>query len=192
MRFTIRHQFPSVGVQTLFFNEAAGHAKIWDYLYPHINFLLVLHLDLVFRKQYVVKHAAPEWWLVTMTDRIVHITHGHFVLHSWWTFSKRLQVVYSANFRFDYHVFECNKVHKNPVCDLRGTKGWMLYKLIHYAGCTCTANSCDLIQHDSFHRTLYLWVGYKIVVACPAQACLLARNGLVNQVEFLGLITQKW
>ena len=29
-----------------------------------------------------------------------------------------------------------------------------------------------------------------IVVLCPAHARLLARNGLVNEVEFLGLITQ--
>ena len=29
------------------------------------------------------------------------------------------------------------------------------------------------------------------VVLCPPRACLLARNGLVNKVEFLGLIPQK-
>ena len=27
--------------------------------------------------------------------------------------------------------------------------------------------------------------------SCPARAHLLARNGLVNEVEFLGLITEK-
>ena len=32
--------------------------------------------------------------------------------------------------------------------------------------------------------------GALTLVSCPAHACLLARNGLVNEVEFLGLITQ--
>ena len=30
------------------------------------------------------------------------------------------------------------------------------------------------------------------LVSCPARTRLPARNGLVNEVEFLGLITQKW
>ena len=32
----------------------------------------------------------------------------------------------------------------------------------------------------------------EIIVSCPAHAGLLVRNGLVNEVEFLGLIPQKW
>ena len=31
-----------------------------------------------------------------------------------------------------------------------------------------------------------------VFVLCPSHARLLARNGLVSEVEFLGLITQKW
>ena len=30
------------------------------------------------------------------------------------------------------------------------------------------------------------------LVSCPARARLPVRNGLVNEVEFLGLITQTW
>ena len=30
------------------------------------------------------------------------------------------------------------------------------------------------------------------LVSCPARARLLVKNGLVNEVEFLGLITQMW
>ena len=37
----------------------------------------------------------------------------------------------------------------------------------------------------------HLWADYYVkLVPCPARAHLLARNGLVNEVEFLGLITQ--
>ena len=31
-----------------------------------------------------------------------------------------------------------------------------------------------------------------LLVSCPARTRLPARNGLVNKVEFLGLIPQKW
>ena len=34
--------------------------------------------------------------------------------------------------------------------------------------------------------------GREEIVSCSARTCLLARNGLVNKVEFLGLIPQKW
>ena len=34
-------------------------------------------------------------------------------------------------------------------------------------------------------------LGFK-VVSCPARVRLPAGNGLVNEVEFLGLIPQKW
>ena len=30
------------------------------------------------------------------------------------------------------------------------------------------------------------------LILCLPRACLLVRNGLVNKVEFLGLIPQKW
>ena len=35
------------------------------------------------------------------------------------------------------------------------------------------------------------FVGY-FLVSCPARVRLPARNGLVNEVKFLGLIPKKW
>ena len=34
--------------------------------------------------------------------------------------------------------------------------------------------------------------GENKLVSCPARTCLPARNSLVNEVEFLGLIPKKW
>ena len=51
--------------------------------------------------------------------------------------------------------------------------------------------------NNSFCSTHNVHVYYSVVpminlASCPAHTCLPARNGLVNKVEFLGLITQTW
>ena len=42
------------------------------------------------------------------------------------------------------------------------------------------------------HTTHSITLACECVVSFPARTCLLARNALVNEVEFLGLIPQKW
>ena len=58
----------------------------------------------------------------------------------------------------------------------------------------CTVRSCETVKFDpglALPIRCQPSIGVALaLVSCPAHVCLPARNGLVNKVEFLGLITQ--
>ena len=54
-----------------------------------------------------------------------------------------------------------------------------------YSCFPCILKGGDVALYNAYITVVHL-------VSCPARTRLLARNGLVNEVEFLGLIPQKW
>ena len=79
--------------------------------------------------------------------------------------------------------------------DLFPPKEWLGTRNETSEQAVCTVRSCETIKFDPIGLALPIRCQSSIVVAlalvsCPARVRLPARNGLVNEVEFLGLVTQ--